>query len=172
MQHSGDIAQVSLKEWDKKFNLNTVRWLKNRALKKQFGIRSEVTLNSHKDWLHNSNHIQKFGILFMGDHVGNLNLIENKTEQSVYLQIFIGELNLRGKGIGKSALKLGLNKSFFEFNANRVWLHTLESNRRVMNFYKSAGFTLEGCERQAHKVSEQEFEDKLIWSILREEFIN
>jgi len=54
-----------------------------------------------------------------------------------------------GRGLGKLALQLLLQKVFEEFGAHRLWLDVFESNTRAQHVYRSLGFQQDGIFREA-----------------------
>ncbi|MDF2474834.1 MAG: family N-acetyltransferase [Sphingobacterium sp.] len=85
--------------------------------------------------------------------------------------IFIGDRNQWGKGIGSQVTKLIVALGFEELNLNRIMLTVSEPNYAAVKAYTNAGFKLEGKMRQAC-YRDNKFHDKLIMSILREEWNN
>lgn len=83
--------------------------------------------------------------------------------------IFVGEPNLRGKGIGKKATKEMLKHGFYDMNLNRIQLKVLENNRHALNLYSKIGFKEEGLLRKSI-FKNNEFHNLIIMSILRHEF--
>ena len=86
------------------------------------------------------------------------------------MNIFIYDPNYRGKGIGSEASKLILDFAFKRLNLNKVYLQTSERFEGAINMYKKIGFIKDGILRQ-HYYSNGRYEDKIIFSILKEEYI-
>ncbi|WP_293947294.1 MULTISPECIES: GNAT family N-acetyltransferase [unclassified Sphingobacterium] len=85
--------------------------------------------------------------------------------------IFIGDRNQWGKGAGSQVTKLIVDIGFKELNLNRIMLTVSEPNYAAVKAYTNTGFKLEGKMRQAC-YRDNKFHDKLIMSILREEWNN
>jgi RimJ/RimL family protein N-acetyltransferase len=64
------------------------------------------------------------------------------------LFIGIGDQSLRGKGLGKEALRLLLDFGFSELNFHKVQLCVLEYNAPAIRLYEGGGFVREGAYRQ------------------------
>lgn len=71
---------------------------------------------------------------------------DNIDEQSHKLEMkkFIGDPDLRGKGIGKRATFLFLYYCFRIKNLNKVYIHSMDTNIRNINLNSKFGFELEG----------------------------
>ena len=48
-----------------------------------------------------------------------------------------------GHGVGTQVLRAVIDKKFFEFHANRLWLDVFEDNHRARHVYRSLGFVEE-----------------------------
>ncbi len=84
--------------------------------------------------------------------------------------IFIGDKSMWGKGIGCEVAKQILKIAFLEKGLNRLMLTVSEPNIGGVKAYQKAGFIYEGKSRQAC-FRDGEFHDKLIMSILKEEYL-
>lgn len=71
----------------------------------------------------------------------NKKLYDLNTENNYEIDIFIGELNLHNKGIGKISIDLISNYLFKEKNAKVLVMSPLKDNYNAINCYKSCGFT-------------------------------
>ena len=77
-----------------------------------------------------------------GKHIGNCsyyNISETKGEAE--LGIMIGNRDYWNKGWGSGAVTTLVNHIFHETNLNRIYLKTLESNRRAQECFRKCGFT-------------------------------
>lgn len=84
--------------------------------------------------------------------------------------IFIGEKKWWGKGIGTMTTQKIIDYGFNSMYLNRINLTVSEPNISGVQAYLKAGFQLEGRQRQAC-FRDGTYHDKLIMSILRDEFI-
>ena len=91
--------------------------------------------------------------------------------QSAELQIMIGDVKNHNKGIGTFAVNGILHHAFNNLNLQRVELYVLCDNERAIHLYEKCGFSYEGKKRKSNYKNGQ-FVDLLIYSILKEEFIN
>jgi RimJ/RimL family protein N-acetyltransferase len=67
-------------------------------------------------------------------------------------------------------MRLLLKHGFDTLNLNRIYLRVFETNPRAIRAYEKAGFTHEGCQRQA-EFKEGRYLDVLVMSILRNEYL-
>jgi UDP-4-amino-4,6-dideoxy-N-acetyl-beta-L-altrosamine N-acetyltransferase len=58
--------------------------------------------------------------------------------------LYIGEANLRGRGIGKNALLRLLELGFGELGLRKLTTKVLEGNKTALSLYRSVGFQEEG----------------------------
>ena len=91
--------------------------------------------------------------------------------QSAEFHIMIGDIQNQGRGLGTFAVNSMLNHAFNNMNLQRVELTVLDNNTRAKHLYEKCGFTYEGRKRKA-KYKDGKFVDMLMYSILREEFLN
>ena len=75
----------------------------------------------------------------------------------------------KGRGYGRSTLKLVKKLAFEKWNAHRLWLDVKTFNTRARNLYQSEGFILEGVARESVKAGDI-YESLAIMSILQTEF--
>ncbi|GAB3493437.1 hypothetical protein GCM10027399_13310 [Curvibacter fontanus] len=133
-------------EYDEK----TVGWLNSADLRATFGLRQEVSLDSHRSWVKAAIDTQIWAIREpTGHHVGNVLLKINQRHRSGYFQIYIGEPRARGLGLGEKAFLAVLKAAYEKYGLHRVWLHTFPENVRAEALYQKHGFVLEGVEREA-----------------------
>lgn len=163
-------AMVRLVNWTNEHSQNTVLWLSDPQLQRDFGVTFAVSLAEHDAWRQRQNGLLAWAIVVDAEHVGNLLIFLNQRQNSGYLQVYIGNPKFRGRGLGKLALELALEHVFSELNLHRIWLHTFPENVRAEHLYQSLGFLPEGCERLAFKGVDGEFKDQHRWSILADEW--
>lgn len=72
----------------------------------------------------------------------NKKLYDLNIENCYEIDIFIGELNLHNKGIGKTSINLISNYLFKEKNAKALVMCPLKDNYNAINCYKNCGFTI------------------------------
>lgn len=163
------MGEVSVRKQEPSQYINTINWLNNKQIQRSFGITKEVNLTEHIEWLSIHPNIEFMSILHNGLHVGNIVLDFNEVHESVFLQIYIGDSNCQGKGIGAKAMNLALNYIFVEKQKHRVHLKVFEDNVPAINLYEKLGFIKEGIERDSHKMHGV-FRDQLLYSMLSREW--
>lgn len=57
---------------------------------------------------------------------------------------FIGDADARGRGVGRAAQVLGLERAFGELNLHKVWSEVLADNDAALKVQVSVGFRREG----------------------------
>lgn len=93
----------------------------------------------------------------------------NKTHRSAELQIRLGDTRSRGKGYGKTAVRLLLEFGFTDLNLNRIFVHVFADNAAAIRLYETTGFKREGALRSAAFI-DGKFVDVLVMGILKAEF--
>jgi len=84
---------------------------------------------------------------------------------------FIGNLNFRGKGIGKKATFLFLYYVFMILNFNKVYIYSIDTNITNINLNSKFGFGLEGILYEEVYLNGQ-FMDVLRMSLLKETWLD
>ncbi|MFJ7950812.1 GNAT family N-acetyltransferase [Lysinibacillus sp. NPDC096418] len=148
---------------------NTINWLNNKSIQRNFGFTREIILEEHVDWLQKRANIEVLSILYCNLHVGNIVLDFNERHESVFLQIYIGDSSCRGKGIGGVAMNIVLKYIFEEKQKNRLHLKVFEDNVPAIALYEKLGFIKEGIERESHKM-DGVFRNQLLYSMLSREW--
>lgn len=62
---------------------------------------------------------------------------------------------------GTDAVNTLVNFCFMHLNMHKIYLHVFESNKRAINCYKKAGFTIEG-KLHEHHFAKGKYEDVLV----------
>lgn len=82
---------------------------------------------------------------------------------------FIGDPESRGRGAGRAAQALGLDRAFREMGLQRVWSEVLAGNDAALKAQAAAGFRREGYLRR-HAFKHGRFHDVVLLGILAEEW--
>ncbi len=85
-------------------------------------------------------------------------------------RIYVGEVGLRGLGLGEDTLRAVIRFAFEDMKCERVTLDYMTANKRAHNLYLKCGFRDEGCMRHAGKKNGS-YIDLNLMSILREEYV-
>ena len=165
-------GHLTLQPYTPAHDRSTVDWLNGEDLRQSFGLTRNVTLESHRRWLESSTDTIVWAIHSDEQgHCGNVLVNCNLRHRSGYFQIYIGERQARGSGVGKLALRAVLDYLFFELDLHRVWLHTMPGNTAAERLYAGAGFVSEGIERESILRS-GEFCSQERWAILAMDWRN
>lgn len=163
-------GQVQLLAYEQSHDAKTVEWLNSAVLRQTFGISHPVSLESHRKWIESASDALIWAIC--ADDVGycgNVLLHCSQAHHSAYFQIYLGEVQARGRGIGRTALHAILHHAFGSLALHRVWLHTIPDNAAAETLYRSAGFVEEGLERDA-LFREGRYQSQRRWSLLAGEW--
>jgi len=77
-----------------------------------------------------------------GDHIGNCVYYNiNETKSEAELGIMIGNCDYWDKGYGTDAVATLVNHVFLQTNLKRLYLKTLDWNRRAQKCFEKCGFT-------------------------------
>lgn len=68
----------------------------------------------------------------------------NLIHRHSFLGIVIGNKKMRGQGLGKQIMELGLNYGFAMLGLQKISLEVLESNEAAITLYQKLGFVTEG----------------------------
>jgi UDP-4-amino-4,6-dideoxy-N-acetyl-beta-L-altrosamine N-acetyltransferase len=82
---------------------------------------------------------------------------------------FIGEPEARGRGAGRAAQALGLDKAFSNFGLQKVWSEVRADNETALKAQSAAGFRREGYLRR-HAFKQDRYHDVVLLAILSEEW--
>ncbi|HEX8569912.1 MAG TPA: UDP-4-amino-4,6-dideoxy-N-acetyl-beta-L-altrosamine N-acetyltransferase [Caulobacteraceae bacterium] len=82
---------------------------------------------------------------------------------------FIGDPKARGRGAGRAAQVLGLDRAFHELQLEKVWSEVLADNEIALKAQAGAGFRREGYLRR-HVLKDGRFHDVVLLAILKEEW--
>ena len=84
-------------------------------------------------------------------------------------RIYIGDVTMRGKGLGEDALKCVLRWAFDDMKCERVTLDYMTGNEPAHQLYLKTGLTDEGCMRHGGK-KDGRYIDLNLMSMLRDEY--
>lgn len=77
----------------------------------------------------------------LGDRaVGHLELLEVQDQACTLGRVLIGEKSLRGLGLGRQMVSLGLDQAFYGLGVGEVRLRVYTHNLRAVRLYESLGF--------------------------------
>jgi RimJ/RimL family protein N-acetyltransferase len=119
-------------------------WLRNPEIKYSFISMFPDSESALKQYFEQPNR-NYFGIFYNSEPVGVIGAdnIDNSSRK-LEMKKFIGDNNLRGKGIGKRATFLFLYYAFVILKFNKVYIHSGNTNIRNINLNSKFGFELEG----------------------------
>ena len=77
---------------------------------------------------------------------------------------YIGDPDARGRGVGRGATALGLDKAFDDYSLEKVWAEVLADNEAALKSQAAAGFRREGYLR-GHALKDGVFRDVVLLAI-------
>ncbi|MBC6980603.1 UDP-4-amino-4,6-dideoxy-N-acetyl-beta-L-altrosamine N-acetyltransferase [Caulobacter sp. 17J80-11] len=82
---------------------------------------------------------------------------------------YIGDADARGRGVGRAAQALGLDRAFDDLGLNKVWAEVLADNETALKAQAAAGFRREGYLR-SHTLKGDRFRDVVLLAMLADEW--
>ena len=153
----------------------TQKWINDPEISDIMGYLPVLSLSNQLDWYEGIK-IDKSRLIFAiclvenGFHIGNVALgAIDYVHKHAMFSIFIADKKYRGGGLGEQAARLMIRFAFLRLNLNKVYLRTSERFIAAIKMYDKIGFVREGVMRQ-HYFIDGHYEDKIIYSILKEEF--
>jgi RimJ/RimL family protein N-acetyltransferase len=127
------------------------RWTSDDEIRDGLGLRAASTREGTELWIARAladDTTRAFAIHDGGAHVGMVVLDRiDRHVGTARLHIYVGAPEVRGRGIGRAATKLAVERAFGELGLHKVWLTVHARNARAIAAYVSAGFQVEGVLR-------------------------
>lgn len=153
----------------------TTRWINSDYISDIMGYLPVKSIEQQYGWyesLKNDANRYIFAICLNDDgrHIGNIGLgnIDHINRHAMF-SIFIADKMDQGKGYGTQAAQLLLKFAFNRLNMNKIYLRTSQRFNGAIIMYERLGFVKEGVMRQ-HYYTDGKYEDKIMYSILKNEF--
>lgn len=123
----------------------TFNWLQDQRLRTDFMVADAPRRQGHfRYWrLLLADSTQRvFSIIDCGRHVGNCGLKNIEPENGIAeLWIYLGDPQVRGRGIGRIAVQLLLKHFSTQLQGRKVYLHLRRDNTAARALYKATGFS-------------------------------
>lgn len=141
------IELCNLKDEPEVVQLQTRLWRNSETVSCYFQL-SHITLEQHQNWLSSLHNEPPETIAFLIKYDGLAVGVTyfHSVERDLALGdwgIYIYDESIRGKGIGRQALRLCLQYAKEQLHLNTVFLEVKESNQRAITLYESQGFVFE-----------------------------
>lgn len=168
--------QITLRAIEREDIDRFVDWFNDREVLHHLSMSLPINHDDEQEWYEaqrKNASTQNFAMVLKQEnrHIGSIGLMGiNHREQSAELGIFIGDKTQWGQGYGQEAIELLLKFSFEEMNLHRIFLRVNVTNTRGIHCYEKCGFVKEGQLRDA-VYHNGHFEDQLIMSVLRSEYL-
>lgn len=122
----------------------TYGWVSDPELRRAFLMRGEVTPEGHRDYFRRvlmDPSQRVYAVLADGRHVGNCGLKEiDRRERRAELWIYLGDVPVRGKGIGTRATELLIEEARTALALKKLSLHVADFNEPARRLYAGLGF--------------------------------
>jgi RimJ/RimL family protein N-acetyltransferase len=143
-------SSINLVPYNESHDRQTVDWLGDDEVRNGFGFTGDITLDDHRTWIDQSPHVMIWAITTIteSEHIGNILLHLDQKEKTAYFQMYIGESELRGKGLGWDSLRTCLQCAFEDLGLDYVSLHVFPDNLPAIRLYEKAGFRKESTEKE------------------------
>jgi RimJ/RimL family protein N-acetyltransferase len=167
--------KVSLRDFERDDAAAVHRWFNNeRAIRTLMEERESFSEDDARTWVEramdDSGEDRKYAIVVEGhdEPVGFTALYGLGRQLAPELGALIGD-EVRGRGIGREAERLTIEKAFGEFGAHRVYGRIPAFNEPAKRAVASLGWRHEGTMR-AHIKRGGELHDCELWGVLPDEF--
>jgi RimJ/RimL family protein N-acetyltransferase len=128
------------------------RWMNDGDIARNIGLRTAPSLERTHQWLTKAiraDDIRGFAISVGERHVGNVVLDQiDSMLGTCRLSIYLGEPEMRGRGVGRTAVEQACRYAFDRLKLAKVWLTVHERNLAALRSYQSIGFVVEGVLRR------------------------
>lgn len=154
--------------------LKFYEWMNDDSIIDNIGRSDKLTTYEvNKIWCESSSKDSKqiFSIVEYDDKligccgINDINYLHRTCE----LYIYIGEKNMRGKGVGKEAIQLLLDYAFNTLNMNSIFIKAFSYNTKAINLYKKVGFQKIGMRRKSHYLN-NDYHDIILFDLLKSEY--
>jgi RimJ/RimL family protein N-acetyltransferase len=129
----------------------TFEWLSSEDIRDNLGLRRDPSLQATLEFTSccaSAVDVYARAILVDGLHVGNIVVDHvDRRNHKARLHVYIGARTARGKGTGKSALKLAVPEAFLALPIQKLFLTVHAANASAVATYLAVGFKIEGVHR-------------------------
>lgn len=167
------LDNIILNIFEEKHLEQTLKWVNDLVIMACINRVLPVTMSEHKEWYQNIIRDKRqviFAIEDAGDgsHLGNCGLKDiDLRSKKAELWIYLGKDNI-SKGKGKNAVDALVRYGFDYLNLNRIYLYTLDFNKKAIRAFGKSGFLQEGVFRQDVYIN-GEYHDTVRMAVLRDE---
>jgi len=146
----------------------TVDWLNDQEIQSTFGFSRQIDTKAHTQWVNSQNNFYIWEIYFNEEHVGNttIRLLNIKT---AYFEIYLGDANIRGKGVGSLAFQLTAAWAFKHLNVEVIELISLKNNTAANKLYKKHNFKQLGTEQNKQLINGK-YISQIKWALPKSDF--
>ena len=151
----------------------TLKWINNPELRPFTGTRFPVSKYEHEGWFKAkaTDKYNKTYAIQLKDTKQIIGLIGNNDYEPINRTtnpfLYIGDTDMKEKGIGQEAFALFLNFCFKELNVHRVYGYLYAYNEASRRMLDKCGYVLEGVLKQ-HWFKDGKYHDVLVMGRINE----
>ena len=142
--------EVSFRQVEERDLPDLVRWLADPEVRAFFGDPADTIEAARKEYLDpDTCPVWRFVIEWRGRGVGEIQYYHHEADEtwSAGIDIFIGDPDARGHGVGIEAVRVMLRFLFEEKHVHRALIDPETGNARAIHVYQRAGFKLDSVLR-------------------------
>lgn len=168
------MMDVKLTPIEERHLMQTQVWINETTINTMLDLSFEkIDESACREWfrkLGSSDDRIVFAICYQDVHVGNCGFYDyDQRRRKAKLWLYVGDDEMRGKGVGKQVMIKLLDYGFKKMDLNKVYLYCLEENHAAKHLYEKLGFVQEGFLREDTFV-DGEFKNCLYYGMLRSEY--
>lgn len=148
-----------------------IKWINNEKNNQYLHYELPLEKNKTIEWFNKikENHYRYDGIIeFSGIAVGLIGLLSITNKKAEYY-ILLGEEEYKRKGIAKKASLELLNKAFFDYQVEYVYLYTECENKIAQKLFEKLGFKIEGVEKNK-VLNRGKYVDRFYYILSKEDY--
>ena len=137
---------IHLEKFSEKHLPKTYNWMLDVDLRRNFLFRKIISPNDHQTWYKNylldeTQYIN--AIYYNNEYIGNIGFKNiDKINNNAETWIYIGEISMKGKGIGSGVYEEFIKSS--NFGLHKIYANIAEFNVSSIKMYQKSGFVIEG----------------------------
>lgn len=151
-----------------------VKWRNQDNVRKYFFYRKDFTREGHEKWLKEkveTGLVAQFVVCLKENDipVGSTFLRDiDQDHGKAEFGFFLGEADVRGRGIGKDIVRLTVDYGFRELNLHRIYSRAYESNKPSIACFLHCGFAKEGVLKDS-VYADGKYHNVVVMGLIRDE---
>ena len=148
-------------------------WMRDPVVAEGIGLSRTPSRDATLGWIGRAQadaDVAAWAVLAGGTHVGNVVLDQiDRHLGTARFSIYLGEPDARGRGVGRQATLLAVDRGFAHLGLHKVWLNVHSGNVRAIQAYAAVGFLVEGVLRGEFLLGDRRM-DVLRMAVLSDEW--